>query len=283
MGFFDLFKGSGKKAGEGAKGKAPAAAKWAERAGDKRAQNYDRQEAIHALSEITSKWAPKAHDTTVGDDVREQAIAELEAASAALLRRFTFVIDPSITDQEEKDAAFSAIVRCGHFAIEPVRAFAAKAESLSWPLRVLKALLPEDEYVAELLLWLSKWDTEYAKFIDPKIQLLATLEDHKHPDLVKGVEPFLLDVNETARYHAVATLLAQDDPSVADALLKALVDEESLRIKIKTADGFIARGWPVSEELRAEVRKNLPSGYTIDGEGLVRRKDTAPSPFGFEL
>ena len=241
MGLFDLFK-SGKGQGGRDKGKAPAAAKFAERAGDKRAQNYDRQEAIQGLSELTSKWSQRLGEADLPEEAQEEARGELAAAASALLRRFTFVIDPSITDQEEKDAAFTAIVRCGRHAIEPVRAFAAKAESLAWAMRVLKELLPEEEYVGELLLWLSRWDTEYAKFIDPKIQLLATLEEHRHPDLVKTVEPFLLDVNETARFHAAATLLAQDDASVAPAILQALVDEESVRIKIKIADAFLARG-----------------------------------------
>ena len=55
MGLFDLFKSGGKKGkdGETAKGSAAAsAAKWAEKAADKRAQNYDRQEAIAELAEM---------------------------------------------------------------------------------------------------------------------------------------------------------------------------------------------------------------------------------------
>src|SRR5205807_504796 len=75
-----------------------AAAKWADRI-EKRAQNYDRQEAIQALSDMAT-----------------------QQAAEALLRRFTFHIDPSITDQEEKDSAFKGILRAGKEAIDPVRA-----------------------------------------------------------------------------------------------------------------------------------------------------------------
>src|SRR5438094_687055 len=148
MGLFDLFKGGKTKGDE--KPKANPAAKWANVAADKRAQNYDRQEA---LQQLASMGTPDA--------------------AAALLKRFTFVMDPSITDQEEKEVAFSGIVKAGRDAIEPVRAFAAKAESLSWPMRVLRELLNEEELVDELLVWLARWDVEYSKFIDPKIQLLA--------------------------------------------------------------------------------------------------------------
>jgi hypothetical protein len=54
-------------------------------------------------------------------------------AVEALLRRFLFSTDPSITDQEEKELAFEGILKAGREAIEPVRAFVAKAESVSWP------------------------------------------------------------------------------------------------------------------------------------------------------
>src|SRR3954469_12954487 len=153
MGLFDLFKGKSggkdsKADGGEKKPKANAAAKYAEAAGSKRAQAYDRQEAIHELCKLKSADAVEA-----------------------LLKRFTFAIDPSITDQEEKEAVFEGIVEAGREAIEPVRAFAAKAESLAWPVRILKELLPEDELVEELLVWLKRWDTEYAKFIDPKLTI----------------------------------------------------------------------------------------------------------------
>src|ERR1043165_6360876 len=113
MGLFDLFKS---KSGGGSKGgekKSNAAAKWAEAAGSKRAQRYDRQEAIAELCKLKSADAVEA-----------------------LLKRFTFATDPSITDQEEKEAVFEGIVSAGREAIEPVRAFAAKAESLAWPVRI---------------------------------------------------------------------------------------------------------------------------------------------------
>src|SRR5215470_10440294 len=131
MGLFDRFKG-------GKKEKASPAAKWAEKAGDKRAQNYDRQEALQQLAEMGTA-----------------------DAVAALLKRFTFHMEPSITDQEEKDIAYRGVLHAGQEAIEPVRAFAAKAESLAWPMKIMKELVDENAYTEELLLWLSKWDTEY--------------------------------------------------------------------------------------------------------------------------
>ena len=98
MGLFDRFMGP--KPPKAAPRNA-VAAKWADRV-EKRAQNYDRQEAIAALAELAN-----------------------EEAAEVLLKRFTFQIDPSITDQEEKDAAYRGILRAGREAVAPVRAFAA--------------------------------------------------------------------------------------------------------------------------------------------------------------
>jgi hypothetical protein len=248
MGLFDLFKG-GKGSEKDERSKPSPAAKYANAAADKRAQNYDRQEAIQALA----------------------ALGTADAA-AALLKRFTFHMDPSITDQEEKDAAFAGVLNAGKEALEPVRAFAAKAESLSWPMKVLKALVSEDEYVEELVLWLSRWDTEYSKFIDPKIQLLVELEEHRHEKIKDAVAPFLEDVNETARFHAVASTLAQDDASTLPSLLKVMSDEESVRVKNKIADGIVLRGWVIPEDERDAVRKTLPSGFSIDGAGHLKKR-----------
>jgi HEAT repeat protein len=243
MGFLARFWGGSRGQKDGAK--ANPAAKWADRI-DRRAQNYDRQEAI-------------------------QALAELESAEAVevLLRRFTFQIDPSITDQEEKDAAFRGILRAGERATLPVRAFASKAESLAWPMKVMEQLLDETQYVEELLRWLSQWDTEYAKFVDAKVQILAALAEHKHPAIREHVERLLEDVNEPARFHAVCALLAQDVPEVANALAGALPEEESMRVRSRIAEGLAARGWPIAAEKREQARRGLPLGYTVDGSGRI--------------
>jgi hypothetical protein len=256
MGLFDLFKGkprttSSKGGGEGggSEKKSNAAAKYAEAAGSKRAQAYDRQEAIAELCKMKSSDAVEA-----------------------LLKRFTFATDPSITDQEEKEAVFEGIVEAGREAIEPVRAFAAKAESVGPPIRILKAILPEDELVEELLVWLKRWDTEYAKFIDPKLQILQELEAHEHASIREAVDPYLQDSNETARFFAVAATYKQKDPAAIPSLLTLLLDEESVRVRAKIADGFVGLQWEVPEEQRDGVRKVLPPAYSVDGSGLVTKR-----------
>jgi HEAT repeat protein len=242
MGLFDRFKG-GKADKPSAK--ANPASKWADRV-EKRVQNYDRQEAIQALADMGTP-----------------------EAAEVLLKRFTFHMDPSITDQEEKEAAFRGVLRAGRDAIEPVRAFAAKAESLAWPMKIVRELIDEAEYLDELLRWLSRWDTEYSKFVDPKVQILTALEEHKSPRIREAVERFLEDVNEPARFHAAATLLAQEDPATLPALIRLLLEEESVRVRAKVAEGIAARSWEIPEAERPGVRSALPAPFSIDARGRI--------------
>jgi len=245
MGLFDLFKGE-KKGGKGSK--ASPAAKWAERI-EKRAQNYDRQEAIQALAEMATPEAVEA-----------------------LLKRFTFHIDPSITDQEEKESAFRGILRAEKNAIEPVRAFAGKAESLAWPMKIMKELVDDEEYTEELLRWLARWDTEYAKFVDPKVQILTALEEQKQAGVREQVERFLEDVHEPSRFHAASTLLAQGDEAAAPALAHLLGDEESVRVRTRIAEGLAARGWIVPPEERDAVRGSLPPAFSLEDSGRIVKR-----------
>ena len=111
MGLFDLF--FGKKKTESAP-KQPSAREFARAArlvAEKMSQNFDRQEAIEQLA----------------------ALGTAESA-AALLKRFSWTMEPSITDHEEKQAAAEGVIAAGEAALPQLRAYCAKAESITWPL-----------------------------------------------------------------------------------------------------------------------------------------------------
>lgn len=218
---------------------------------DKRAQTYDRLEAIQTLVEMNTP-----------------------EASAALLKRFTFTIDPSITDQEEKDIAFRGIVGTGKTVVPAVIEFCAKAEALTWPLKILAEILDDDEYRSELIALLDRFDTEYARNVEPKIHVIQALEDLVHEDVRSAVERFFEDVNETVRFHAVQTTFAQGMQESVEGLLDLLAEEESVRVKNKIAEGLLMRGWAIPESRRSAVATALSdtSGYSVGQDGkLVKR------------
>ena len=238
MGLLDMFS----KKGPG------ALKKHASRVANKRAQAPDRWESIQALAAMNNAEAVEA-----------------------LLQRFTFRIDPSITDQEEKDVAFEGIVAAGDAAVQPLRAFLAETDSIGWPLKMLERLLPEPAVVAELLKLLATMDTEYARDPEKKIQAIAYLEEHEDPEIVTAVMPFLDDTNDEVRFHAVGAIFRQPDPLAAHgAFLAAYGKEESVRVRARILDGFRAREWGLGDR-HQEWKSLLPAGYTTDAKGMIKK------------
>lgn len=244
MGLFDLFS---KKSSDAPKRKQVTQkelSRLTRVASNKMSQNYDRQEAIELLGQMANAQG-----------------------ATALLKRFDFSMEPSIVDQDEKEAALEGIVSAGEAALEPVRAYCARAESLTWPLKVLRRIVAgEDEVVGELLLLLEQFDTEYLRNPEPKIQLVTLLAEFPSEEVRTAVEPFLGDVNESVRFHAVGTVLSAADPAATQPLVDALEEEESLRIKNRIARGLQERGWSVPEELAQRLQAALPPDYSlVDG------------------
>lgn len=249
MGLFDFFRGKSPSSAP-PRPSDKTIARHAEQI-SRKAQNYDRQEALDALIKMGTK-----------------------EAATALLKRFTFTVDPSITDEEEKDSAFHGIVSAGNEALPAIREFCVRAESLTWPLRMMREILRDDDdaYVGEIVAMLDRLDTEYDRNPDPKIQLLTALEQLRHPKTLPAVQRFLEDVHEPARFHAATTLLAQENPEAAGPMAMALIREEAMRTKVRIADGLATRGWVVPESMRAEFSPKLPRAYSLDETGRVIKR-----------
>lgn len=245
MGLFDFLSSKKEKAEPAASAKDIA--RLERLLGNKLSQNYDRQDAIDSLSKIGT--------------------AE---SAAALLKRFDWMLDPSITDQEEKEACAKGIANAGEAALEPLIQYCKKAQSLTWPLKVLRSIVPEDRVAEEILAILDQFDTEYVRNIEPKVQLLQSLQAYPSDDVRVAVEPFLGDMSEGVRFNAVATVFAMNDEQSVPALVAALDTEESLRVKNAISQGLTDRGWAIPEELRGTCEKALPPGYALT-DGKVTR------------
>lgn len=272
MGIFDFLRGK-RRDGEAADDEGGPVdrklASLAKTASDKRAQSYDRDEALRGLIE----WG------TPG-------------AARALLKRFKLSVDPSITDQEEKELAFEGIVRIGKgeakrveddvlplkehssgplapeekaavrdAVVREARAFCDRAESLNYALRVLRELLDDEPYEHQLLEMLSGYDTEYTRNVEPKIDIITAMESLVSDAVRVAVEPYLDDVNETVRFHAVETTFKQGNQRSIGALLALMEREESVRIKNKVCEGMIRSGWHAPEDLRARFAAAMSDVY----------------------
>lgn len=244
MGLLDLFKK--KESGPGSSKGDRDLARLEKLVSSKFSQNLDRQDALDRLSQMGTA-----------------------AAAAALLKRFTWTLDPTITDQEEKAVVVTGLVKAGKEALDPIRRYCARAESVTWPLKAVRQILTGDELLQELLTLLDQFDTDYVRNPEPKVQLLQALGEHPSEDVRIAAEPFITDANEAVRFAAVTTVFAVEDPRSVPSLIAGLAEEESLRIKNRIAGGLAERGWEIPEELRASCTSALPPGYRLDG-GVIR-------------
>jgi HEAT repeat protein len=246
MGLFDFLGKKKPSGGEAASDREVA--RFERIVGNKLSQNIDRQEAIDALAKMGTR-----------------------ASAAALLKRFDWLMDPTILDSEEKESALAGIVRSGEEAIEPIRAYCRKSDSLLWALKALSKIVPSERLADELLALLDQFDTEYIRNPEPKIQLITELSHHPTEDVRIAVEPFLNDASEPVRFAAATALFELKLPESAPSLVAALETEESLRIKNRIAQGLVDRRWPVPEEQLSTCKQALPSEFRMDGAFIVRR------------
>jgi HEAT repeat protein len=245
MGLFD-FLGK-KKSGAGDTSEREVA-RFERIVGNKLSQNIDRQEAIEALAKMGTR-----------------------ASAAALLKRFDWLMDPTILDSEEKESALAGIVRSGEHAIEPIRIYCRKSESLTWALKALAKIVPPERHAEELLALLDQFDTEYIRNPEPKIQLIDELSHHGSEEVRIAVEPFLNDASEPVRFASATALFVINLPESVTSLVAALETEESLRIKNRIAQGLVERKWPVPEEQLSTCKAALPADFRLEGSSIVRR------------
>jgi hypothetical protein len=222
--------------------------KHAPRVANRRAQAPDRWESIQALGR-----------------------AATPGAMEALLARFNFYVEPSIIDQEEKDAVFQILVAQREAAFEPVLRMLRRSESISWPLKVLSSWLTPSELVEELLRLLEPMDTEYERDPQRKIQILSALHAFADERVAPAVQRFLSDVNETVRFHAVEAILAQPNASEWQSALLAIVPgEESSRIRALVLGHAAQAKWNVGNALQ-DLQRVLPPGFRVSPDGTVHK------------
>jgi HEAT repeat protein len=248
MGLFDFFR----KSPGGPAEQERTLARHVERVMDKRSLSPDRFASIEYLSKLGT------------DD-----------AWRALLPRLNFTVDPSITDREEKQYIFDAVTRGGESAVEPVKEFLRKTTAVNWPIKMLRELLSAEDFAAELIDILKGEDTVYQKNPERKIQTIIALEKDKDPRVAAAVAPFLEDASEDTRFHAVRTLLAQEDAAAAPALCALLARDDSMRLRTTVVDGLASLRWAVPDEHREKVTTvlaRLPNGpFSLGADGVIAR------------
>jgi hypothetical protein len=234
---------------------------------DERARSKNIKQAINKYAQSLDRM--KALQALV-DDGSDEALY-------GLMRRFGLMYDKTIEDEQEKEWVFESLVAKGRAALPAVKKYLFSAESISWPLRVLdKIAANADEEVAIVEEVMARHEPGYERDPTKKMQLLSHLGALKQARSAELCAPYLNDMDEGVRFTAVEALVRQKNEAVArEPLLELFTSdaEESLRIRIKIAEGFAELGWLV-QGFRPGVEKKLPEAFGLDREGHVKRKQS---------
>ena len=210
---------------------------------------------------------------------RQGAIEELgamrtEESVAALLMRYTFRVDPGITDDEEKARVLALIVQTGPTALEPVKKFILGRDEISWPLRALADLVPEAENVKFLVEVARKAGSEYSRVPEKKVLLLHALMNHKSPDISPAVLPFLEDMDDEVQIAAAEVIARQGDSAGREPLIQHFLkahEGSNARVREALAGILADSQWDV-KGYTPKVEAALPPAYKLDSKGKVQRK-----------
>jgi hypothetical protein len=210
---------------------------------------------------------------------RQGAIEELgelksEPAVDALLMRFTIRVDPGITDDEEKARTRALIVEAGKAGLPAVKRFILSRDEISWPLRALSDLLPEEEVVKFLVEVARKAAAEYSRVPEKKVLLLHAFAQHKAKEITEAVLPFLEDMNDEVQIAAAEVIARQQDPSGREPLLEHFLkahEASNARVREALAGILADSGWDV-KGYTPKVEAALPPAYKLDSKGKVQRK-----------
>lgn len=226
------------------------------------------------------RLAKKSQEKFGPPENRQGAIEELgelktEPAIEALLQRYTFRVDPGITDDDEKARVMAIIVQSGETALGPVKKFILGRDEISWPLRALSDLLPEAEVVKFLVEVAHKVGTEYSRVPEKKVLLLHALMTHQAPaEIVPVVLPFLEDMEDQVQIAAAEVIIRQQDPAGREPLIEHFLkahETSNARVREALAGLLADSGWDV-KGYTPKVEAALPPSYKLDSKGHVLRK-----------
>lgn len=188
-------------------------------------------------------------------------------ALVALLTRFDMMLENQLKDKAEKDFVYGLVAGLGDKAFRPLERHLEKCRQVALPLRMyleLKGEEPTILKVFELLVIEREKDDFKAQ---KKIDLLVWLADRRHPGAIEAAAGMLGDFDEGVRYSASEVIIAQQDDAGRPHLQKILANpaEDSNRLKVRLADVFSTRRWPIDDET---VAPRLPVGFGVR-EGRV--------------
>lgn len=223
---------------------------------------------------LRTKITQKYGDPTT----RQKAIAQLgemdhPEAVRSLMARFTVTVDPHTTDADEKDHTFELVKAFGQNAVAPVREFLERTDAAaSWALRVLSAILPEDELIGLCTEVLQKVGNEYTRDPEKKVVLIHHVAGRNDPRVPPALVPFLEDPSDDVKIAALSALAPiKYEPARVPMMQLITTDDVARRVKAAAISAAHESAFSV-EGFRDKVQSQLSEPWFIDGAGLIKKR-----------
>jgi HEAT repeat protein len=219
---------------------------------------------------VTERYGPPENRQRAIDQLIELGSAE---AISALVMRFTAKAEPSITDEEEKERVFHAIVDFGENSVGPLGEYDKNSEvAVSWALKALGQLVPQENLIALCLETLKRLGPDYTRDPEKKTVLIGQLASFTDPRIAEGLVPFLDDPADEVRIAASNALAQQKDERSREPLLEAMVRaDQGKRVIASIADSLWRSGFGV-QGFREKVEAVLPEPFFVDKAGIVKKR-----------
>jgi HEAT repeat protein len=190
----------------------------------------------------------------------------------ALLKRFTMSSKVMTQDVEEKRMVVQMLVEKGRDAVDPILKFLSTHHHVEWPVQALLQILPQEELIPRLVDILGKVAAA-SEFTPPehKADLIRAMRGHVTQEIAAALRQFLEDDDDDVRIAAIEAI-SEAGEQVREQLLESLIAaDDRPRIRIKIAEVFADREWPV-KGYRPKVEATLPDGFQLTAKGVIRRK-----------
>jgi hypothetical protein len=190
----------------------------------------------------------------------------------ALLKRFTISSKVMTQDIEEKRMVVAMLTEKGREAVDPILRFLRTHHQVEWPVQALSRILPQEELIPRLVESLEKVAAA-SEFTPPehKADLIRAMRGHVTPEIAAALRKFLSDDDDDVRIAAIEAI-SEAGEEARERLLESLIEaHDRPRIRIKIAEVFADREWPV-KGYRPKIEQTLPDGFHLTAKGLIRRK-----------
>lgn len=227
----------------------------------------DKKKVKELQKKAQEKFGDPAVRTKALENLRDLGTPD---AIAALLTRFTFRVDPGITDAEEKDYVFSMVTGLGEVAIAPLKEFIRRNDNVSWGLRCLEQLVDPEDLVETVVAVLDHLAKTYTRDPEKKVVLLNHLGQHQDARIGPCALQFVEDPADDVRCAVFGLVVKQKTIEAAGPLAGRATNDEAVRVRTAAAQALAELGAPVPEPLRVELAAKLSKGFALGEDGIVR-------------